>query len=85
MSSLPYKISSKSTYRFKGIKRHICTHLRNLNVRNFGMAETTRLKNVMWWSSSMASPASKLHEYPPTGSKVISGGHTETHTDRLVI
>jgi hypothetical protein len=40
-SSLAYKVSSKPTNRFKR-----CTHLRSLNVRQFGMIEATGLNNM---------------------------------------
>jgi hypothetical protein len=43
------------------------------------MSEATRLKIVVPKSPSMASPATKFHENPPIGSKVINGGHTKTH------
>jgi hypothetical protein len=71
----------------KVIKGFLCTHLRSLNVRHFGMAAATRLKNLASGSSQWHHLPTKFHESPPIGSKVISGGHTDTHmqTDRLVI
>jgi hypothetical protein len=60
MSSPPYKISSKSTIGSKEIKGFLCTHLRSLKVRRFGMAEATRLKDVASRSYAMASPAYKI-------------------------
>jgi hypothetical protein len=60
MSSLPYKISSKSTTRFKSYLGFLYTHLRSLNIRHFGMAEATGLKNVAARSFSMASPAYQI-------------------------
>jgi hypothetical protein len=37
-----------------------CIHLRSLNIRHFGVAEATRLKNVVLRSSSMASLAYQI-------------------------
>jgi hypothetical protein len=44
VSSSPYKMSLKSTKRFKSYYGFLCTHLRRLNARHFRMAEATRLK-----------------------------------------
>jgi hypothetical protein len=37
ISSLPYKISTKSTNQFKRYQGVLFTHLRSSNVRHFGM------------------------------------------------
>jgi hypothetical protein len=55
MPSLPYKISSKSTNRFK-----TCTHLRCLQVRHFGIVEDTTLISTELRSSSMSLPLYKI-------------------------
>jgi uncharacterized protein YneF (UPF0154 family) len=62
----------------KVIKRFLCTHIRILNVRHFGMAEVTRLE--MWPRGHLQwhHLPTKFHENPPIGSKVISGKHTQT-------
>jgi hypothetical protein len=70
MASPPYKISSKYTKRLKFIKGFLCTHLRSLNVRNFGMAEATRLKNM---ASRLPSMQAKFHENPPSLQKLLVG------------
>jgi hypothetical protein len=44
----------------KVIKGFLCTHLRSLNIRHFGMDEATRFKNVASRSSSMASSAYQI-------------------------
>jgi hypothetical protein len=45
----------------KVIKGFLCTHLRSLIIRHFGMAEATRFKkNVTSMSSSMTSPAYQI-------------------------
>jgi hypothetical protein len=65
----------------KVINGFLCTHLRSLNVRHFGMAEATRLK--MWHRGHPQRHhlPTKFNENTPVDSKVISGGHTDTHTD----
>jgi hypothetical protein len=51
MLSHPYKMSSKSTNRFKSF-----THLRGLNVRHFGMVEVMALNSMEYRSPLMSSP-----------------------------
>jgi hypothetical protein len=62
----------------KVIKRFLCTHLRSLNVRHFGMAEATRLK--MWRRGHLQwhHLFTKFHENLRIYSKVIRG---DTQTD----
>jgi hypothetical protein len=55
MPLLQYKISSKSTNRFKR-----CILLRSLNVRYFEMVEVTALNNRQSKSSSMSSSPYKM-------------------------
>jgi hypothetical protein len=55
MPSPPYKVSSKSTSRLKS-----STHLRCLNVCNFGMVEATELNSMESRSSSMPLPPYKV-------------------------
>jgi hypothetical protein len=77
MSSPPYKISSKSTNRFRFIKEFIFTHLRSLNVRHFGMAEATRLRNVASRSSSVGSPAYQI-SWKSVQKLIVGDAHTHT-------
>jgi hypothetical protein len=79
ISSLSYKISSKSTIRFKVIKVFLYTHLRSLNVRHVGMAEATILKKLHRGHLEWQYLPTKFNENPPISSKVISGGHARTH------
>jgi hypothetical protein len=64
----------------KVIKVFLYIQLRSLNVRHFGMAKDTRLK--MWHRGHLEWQyfLTKFYENPPIGSKVISGGLTETDT-----
>jgi hypothetical protein len=55
MPSPSYKISSKSTNRFKS-----CTHLRSLNFRHFDMVEATRLNSMESRTFSVSSSAYKI-------------------------
>jgi ribosomal protein S10 len=55
MSLSQYKIPSKSTNQFNR-----CTHLRSLNVRNYGIVEATRLNNMASRSPSTSSPPYKI-------------------------
>jgi hypothetical protein len=52
------------------------THLRNFNVRHFGMAEATILQNVTSRSPSMAVPAYQISPKSTNRFKSISGGDT---------
>jgi hypothetical protein len=69
----------------KDIKGFLCTHLRSLNVRHFGMAEATRLKE-MWLHGHLQwhHLPTKFHENPPIDSKVISGEHTDRHAGDFI-
>jgi hypothetical protein len=55
MPSPPYKISSKSTNRFKS-----CAHLRNLNVLHFETVEATGFNTIESMSLLMSSPPYKM-------------------------
>jgi hypothetical protein len=52
----------------KVIKGFLCTHLRSLNVRHFGMAEAMGLRNMALRSPSMSPPFYQFHESPLIGS-----------------
>jgi hypothetical protein len=56
-------------------------HLTNLKFSNFQMTEAMGLKIIALRSLEWHYVHTKFHETLPSGSKVISGGHT----DRLVI
>jgi hypothetical protein len=60
------------------IKVFLCTHLRSLNARHFGMAKATGLK--MWHRGHLQwhHLPTKFDENPPIGSKVIIGGYIGT-------
>jgi hypothetical protein len=67
MPSTPYKISSKSTSRFKS-----CTPLRNLNVGNFGIVKAT----VLNWSRGHLQRhhlRTRFHLNSPIYSKLLRG------------
>jgi hypothetical protein len=68
MPSPPYKISSKSTNRFKS-----CTNLRSLNVHHFGMLQATALNSTKLKSSSMSSPPYKTSSKSTTWFRSYSG------------
>jgi hypothetical protein len=70
MSSPPYKISSKPINQFKVIRGLLCTHLRSLNVCNFGMVEGTGLENMASRSSLCHQLNTKFQPNPPIISKV---------------
>jgi hypothetical protein len=55
MPSHPYKISFKSTNRFKS-----CAHHRSLNVRYFGMVKATGLSSMESRSPSISSSPHKI-------------------------
>jgi hypothetical protein len=64
-----------------------CIHLRSLNVRHFGVVEGTGLKRTCRGHLQWHDLPTEFHKNLPIGSKVISGGHTQTdgQTHRLVI
>jgi hypothetical protein len=66
----------------KIIKGYLYAHLRNLEVRHFGMAEAMKLKNVTSRSPSMASPAYNISLKSTSVQKLLVG---DTQTDRLMI
>jgi hypothetical protein len=68
MPSSPYKISSKSTTRFKS-----CSHRRSLNVRHFRMVEVTALNSMESRTHSMSSLHRRFQPKLPFGSKIIKG------------
>jgi hypothetical protein len=80
----------------KVIKVFLYTHLRSLNVRNFGMAEATRLKcdvGVTLNGSTCLPNFTKINRsvqkllvgHTQTQTQTHTHTHTHTHTDRLVI
>jgi hypothetical protein len=57
-----------------------CIHLRNLNVRKFGIVETTKLKKMVSGHLQWHYLPTKFNVNPPIGSKVTGGGHTDAQT-----
>jgi hypothetical protein len=57
----------------------------NVNLSNFKMIEAMGLKILHRGPLEWHYLCTKFHENLPSGSKVISGGHTDRQTDRLVI
>jgi hypothetical protein len=80
MSSSHTRVHPNPPIGSKVIKGFLCTHLKSLNVRHFGMAEGMRLK--VWRRSHLQGHhlSTKFHENPPVGSKIISGGPTDRQT-----
>jgi hypothetical protein len=80
----------------KVIKGFLCTHLRSLNVRHFGMAEATTLKMWHWglfngiiclqisWKSTDRFKV-VIGEHRKARARAHTHTHTHTHTHRLVI
>jgi hypothetical protein len=68
MPSPPYKMSSKSTNRFKS-----CIHLRSLNIRHFGMVEATAMNSRSRCYLQCHQFLRRFHPNPPIDSKVITG------------
>jgi hypothetical protein len=60
-----------------------CNHLRNLNVRHFGMVEGTGLEVLRRGHLQWHDLSTEFHKNLPIGSKVIGGGGaTDIQTDR---
>jgi hypothetical protein len=68
MPSPPYKISSRSTNRFKILTYR---YLRSLNVRHLGMVKAMTLKIRSQGHLQCHHLLARFHSNPPVGSKVI--------------
>jgi hypothetical protein len=74
-----YKVPWYNVDRFM-----FCIHLKGLNIRHFGMVETTGLKicrgHLQWHDLS-----AEFQEILLDGSKLFSGGHTNRLIGSMVI
>jgi hypothetical protein len=80
----PTKFHENPPIGSKVIKGFLCTHLKSLNVRHFGMADATRLKIWRRCHLQWHHLPTKFHENPHIGSKVISGRHTHRQAGDLI-